>query len=126
MATSRWTMVAMRRINIARPGSGITSVTVGKTSRLEKCVAFLQNDPSDLIQFSWSLKNHMESEHEGKDVCCTHCNKMFVNPTNLKKHLSQRICQGGGGMILSTPVKQSLGSDLGEDFQVERNRRILL
>jgi len=74
------------------------------------------------FQFSWSLKNHMESEHEGKDVCCTHCNKMFVNPINLKKHLSQRICQGGGGgRFLSTPLKQVeprvMDSDLGEDIQ---------
>lgn len=64
----------------------------------------------------------MESEHEGKDVCCTHCNKMFVNPINLKKHLSQRICLGGVGRILAAPVKLvepgAEGSDLGEDLQV--------
>jgi len=74
------------------------------------------------FQFSWSLKNHMESEHEGKDVCCTHCNKMFVNPVNLKKHLSQRICLGGSGRILAAPAKQvvepgSVGSEVGEYIQ---------
>ena len=76
------------------------------------------------FQFSWGLKNHMESEHEGKDVCCTHCNKMFVNPVNLRRHLSQRICLGGSARILTAPVKQvepgSVGSDLGEDIQVVR------
>jgi len=73
------------------------------------------------FQFSWSLKNHMESEHEGKDMCCTHCNKMFVNPVNLKKHLDQRICLGGSGRILTAPVEQvgpgSVGSDIGENVQ---------
>jgi len=73
------------------------------------------------FQFSWSLKNHMESEHEGKDMCCTHCNKMFVNPVNLKKHLDQRICLGGSGRILTAPVEQvgpgSVGSDIGENIQ---------
>ena len=78
----------------------------------------------DFFQFSWSLKNHVESEHEGKDVCCTHCNKMFVNSVNLRKHLSQRICLGGSGRILTAPVKQvepgPVGSDLGEGVQVVR------
>ena len=78
----------------------------------------------EFFQFSWSLKNHMESEHEGKDVCCTHCNKMFANPVNLRKHLSQRICLGGlSGGILATAVKQvvesrPVGSDPDEDVQV--------
>ena len=78
----------------------------------------------DFFQFSWSLKNHVESEHEGKDVCCTHCNKMFVNSVNLRKHLSQRICLGRSGRILTAPVKQvepgPVGSDLGEGVQVVR------
>jgi len=70
------------------------------------------------FQFSWSLKNHMESEHEGNDVCCTRCNKMFVNPLNLKKHLSQRICQGGMGRSLSTSVEPGvMDLELGETIQ---------
>lgn len=73
----------------------------------------------------------MESEHEGKDMCCRHCNKMFVNPVNLKKHLDQRICLVGSGRILTAPVEQvgpgSVGSDIGENVQVMRllfNRKI--
>ena len=66
----------------------------------------------------------MESEHEGEDMCCTHCNKIFVNPVNLKKHLDQRICLGGSGRILTAPVEQvgpgSVGSDIGENIQVMR------
>jgi len=70
------------------------------------------------FQFSWSLKNHMESEHEGKDVCCTRCNKMFVNPLNLKKHLSQRICQGGISRSLTTSMEPGvMGPNLGEAIQ---------
>ena len=98
--------------------------TVGRTSRLDNIVVMVTNDSPDFFQFSWSLKNHMESEHEGKDVCCTHCNKMFANPVNLRKHLSQRICLGGlSGRVLTTAVKQVESRDVGsdhEDIQVVR------
>ena len=76
----------------------------------------LMSSSSNMFQFSWSLKNHIENDHEGKDLCCEHCNKMFENPLNLRKHLSKRICQGGSSITPSTPVTPAIMSGDGEEI----------
>jgi len=44
------------------------------------------------FQFSWGLRDHIESEHEERDFSCPNCNKVFASAGNLSKHLGQRIC----------------------------------
>jgi len=44
------------------------------------------------FQFSWGLRDHIESEHEERDFSCPNCNKVFASAGNLSKHLGQRVC----------------------------------
>ena len=44
------------------------------------------------FQFSWGLRDHIESEHEEMDFSCPNCNKAFASARNLSKHLGQRVC----------------------------------
>ena len=60
----------------------------GKTFQVE-CNFFHAIVP---FQFSWGLRDHIESEHEERDFSCPNCNKVFASAGNLSKHLGQRIC----------------------------------
>jgi len=44
------------------------------------------------FQFSWGLRDHIESEHEERDFSCPNCNKVFASAGNLSKHLGQKVC----------------------------------
>ena len=44
------------------------------------------------LQFSWGLRDHIESEHEERDFSCPNCNKVFASAGNLSKHLGQKVC----------------------------------
>ena len=44
------------------------------------------------FQFSWGLRDHIESEHGERDFSCPNCNKVFASAGNLSKHLGQRVC----------------------------------
>ena len=68
--------------------SRATSANAGKPIRL-KAIFFHSIVP---FQFSWGLRDHIESEHEERDFSCPNCNKVFASAGNLSKHLGQRVC----------------------------------
>ena len=70
------------------PDSRATSANAGKPFRL-KAIFFYALVP---FQFSWGLRDHIESEHEERDFSCPNCNKVFASAGNLSKHLGQRVC----------------------------------
>ena len=70
------------------PDSRATSANAGKPFRL-KAIFFYALVP---FQFSWGLRDHIESEHGERDFSCPNCNKVFASAGNLSKHVGQRIC----------------------------------